>query len=81
MTEEILKIKNIEDDYERAYQLVSITFKDITDKGGKPYIGHLTRVSDKLKKKDTKVAGLLHDILEDIEYISVSYTHLRAHET
>ena len=70
MTEEILKLKNIEDDYERAYQLVSITFKDITDKGGKPYIGHLKRVSDKLKKKDTKVAGLLHDILEDIEYIS-----------
>ena len=27
-------------------------------------------MSDKLKKKDTKVAGLLHDILEDIEYIS-----------
>ncbi len=62
--DELLQIK---DDYERALSLVEILFKDITDKEGKPYINHLLRVSEKLENKNTKIAGLLHDVLEDID--------------
>lgn len=61
------QIKLIEDDYERAYQLVSLKFKDKTDKEGEPYINHLIRVSEKLNNKNTKIAGLLHDIVEDTD--------------
>ena len=64
--EELLKIN---DDYERALSLIKILFKDITDKEGKPYINHLIRVSNNLENKNTKTAGLLHDVLEDIEYM------------
>lgn len=57
----------IKDDYQRAYQLVSILFQDKTDKEGEPYIGHLERVSNKLTKENTRIAGLLHDVVEDTE--------------
>lgn len=56
----------ISDDYLRALELVHILFKDIRDKEGQPYVGHLIRVSEKLDNKNTKVAGLLHDTIEDI---------------
>lgn len=60
-------IKNISDDYSRALALVKKLFADKTDKEGKPYIGHLVRVSNKLTNTNTKIAGLLHDVVEDIE--------------
>ena len=60
-------IKNISDDYSRALALVEKLFADKTDKEGKPYIGHLVRVSNKLTNTNTKIAGLLHDVVEDIE--------------
>ena len=63
--ERIKRLNMIEDDYERALLLVSELFEDIKDKEKKPYINHLIRVSIKLNNKDTKVAGLLHDTLED----------------
>jgi len=56
----------IEDDYERALVLVKILFKDIKDKEGKPFVEHLMRVSEKVLNYNTKVAGLLHDTIEDI---------------
>lgn len=59
-------IKNISDDYSRAKKLVEILFKNIKDKEGQPYIDHLIRVSDKLTDKNTRIAGLLHDVVEDI---------------
>ena len=62
--EELLKIQ---DDYERALSLIKVLFKDITDKEGEPYINHLLRVSEKLENKNTKIAGLLHDTIEDID--------------
>ena len=62
--EELLKIQ---DDYERALLLIKVLFKDITDKEGEPYINHLLRVSEKLENKNTKIAGLLHDTIEDID--------------
>ncbi len=60
-------IKEIKDDYERAYELVKYLFKDKKDKEGAPYIEHLERVSSKLVKENTKIAGLLHDTVEDTE--------------
>ena len=66
-TEEIISIKNISDDYSRALALVEKLFATKTDKEGEPYIGHLLRVSDKLTNINTKIAGLLHDVVEDIE--------------
>lgn len=64
----------IKDDYQRAHQLVSILFQDKTDKEGEPYIGHLERVSNKLTKENTRIAGLLHDVVEDTE---ISFDDLR----
>ncbi len=58
----------VEDDYERAYKLVKELFKNITDKEGQSYIKHLERVSNKLTNQDTKIAGLLHDVVEDTEF-------------
>lgn len=60
--QELLKIK---DDEKRAYELVKLLFKDKKDKEGEPYIGHLERVSNKLTNQNTRIAGLLHDTVED----------------
>ena len=66
-TDELTLIKGISDDYSRALALVEKLFANKTDKEGEPYIGHLLRVSNKLTNTNTKIAGLLHDIVEDIE--------------
>ena len=66
--ERIKRLLKVEDDYERALLLVSELFEDKKDKEGKPYINHLIRVSTKLDNHNTKVAGLLHDTLEDTNY-------------
>lgn len=65
---------NIEDDYQRAYELVKELFKDKKDKEGEPYIGHLERVSNKLSNQNTRIAGLLHDVIEDT---SLTFTDLK----
>ena len=57
-----LKINNL---YDRALLLVSDLFENKTDKEGLPYINHLIRVSVKLDTEELKIAGLLHDTLED----------------
>ena len=59
-----LKINNL---YDRALLLVSDLFKDKRDKAGDPYINHLIRVSLKLDTDELKIAGLLHDVLEDTD--------------
>lgn len=66
-TKEIKEIKKISNIYDKAYKLVEILFVDHYDKAGQPYINHLLRVSQKLKNTETKVAGLLHDTIEDIK--------------
>ena len=66
--ERMKRLLKVEDDYERALLLVSELFEDKKDKEGKPYINHLIRVSTKLDNHNTKVAGLLHDTLEDTNY-------------
>lgn len=39
-------------------------FKDKTDKGGKPYIGHLIRVAQNVKPRYARIA-FCHDVIED----------------
>jgi len=65
--EEIERIKNCSNMIEKCEELVTRLFKNRTDKAGKPYIGHLKRVSSRLKNEDEICAALLHDTLEDIE--------------
>ena len=70
MEKKLLLFKEISDEYDRAYLLVSYLFKDKKDKAGEPYLGHLIRVSDCLSMGDAKVAALLHDVVEDVSDIS-----------
>ncbi len=65
----------ITDDYKRSLKLVEYLFKNKTDKEGEPYINHLLRVSNKLSNPNTKIAGLLHDTVEDT---STTFDDLKA---
>ncbi len=67
------KVKSIKCEYDKALYLVSRLFKNIKDKAGEPYINHLIRVSIGVEGKDTKVAALLHDVVEDIPGMSFNY--------
>ena len=64
---EHLKIMDL---YSKSEVLVRKLFEGKTDKEGKPYVNHLLRVSGKMTSIDGKVAGLLHDVVEDIEGVS-----------
>jgi len=63
----LIKIDNL---YLKAEIIITKLFKDKYDKEGKPYIGHLYRVSGKLNEEIEKVVGLLHDTIEDTEITS-----------
>ena len=54
-------------DLEKAYKLAYKYFKDKVDKGGNPYMNHLMFVSNNCLFEDSKIVGLLHDILEDTD--------------
>jgi hypothetical protein len=59
-----------------ALHLATALFEGVTDKAGKPYIGHLLRVRDGLRglfqeaaadrRESLQVIALLHDVIEDI---------------
>ena len=53
--------------YEKARSIVNEVFKEKTDKGKNPYTQHLYTVSNNLDTTEEKIAGLLHDIIEDTE--------------
>lgn len=63
--EKIEEIKNIEDEVYKALELVTILFDKEIDKGGHPYIVHLTSVYKGVYTKEEKVVALLHDTMED----------------
>ena len=63
--EEFYELCGLDDLYLKAKIIVFELFKDKVDKAGKPYIGHLIRVSESLTDPIERIAGLLHDILED----------------
>lgn len=64
---ELTEILNIQSQEEKAKVIVQRLFEGKFDKGGKPYVFHLYRVSDKLKGELERTAGLLHDTFEDTE--------------
>ncbi len=65
--ERLNQIKTYDNLYLKTKILVDLLFAEKKDKAGKPYLGHLYRVSEKMTTLDGKVAGLLHDVVEDIK--------------
>lgn len=65
--DELETIYNIENLYLKALIIIHELYKDNLDKEGKPYIGHLIRVAAKLEEMTEKIAGLLHDTVEDTD--------------
>lgn len=59
--------------------LVKKLFRDKHDIGGQPYFYHLRHVGDacKVLGEDFQIVGLLHDILEDIPFVSVAHLQER----
>ena len=53
--------------YNKAVRIIEHEFKYKTDKGGKPYIEHLHRVSSRFRNRKHRIVGLLHDLVEDCE--------------
>lgn len=51
---------------ELAFQIANKAFEGKTDKGGEPYINHLTRVAKKFKDDSFLYPiAILHDLIED----------------
>lgn len=67
---DLQKIRECEDLYLKSATLVRILFLNKTDPVGIPYLYHLQRVSDRMTTYYGQVAGLLHDLVEDIEGIT-----------
>lgn len=63
------KMDVVEDDYllGKAYCVASRAHFSQLDKCGKPYILHPVRVSNRCHTMETKIAALLHDVVEDSE--------------
>lgn len=53
--------------YLKALDLASWKHRDQKDKAGKPYFGHISRVSNACKTSPAKVVALLHDVIEDTD--------------
>lgn len=49
----------------QAETIVYNAFMHKKDKAGKPYIGHLHRVRDRVDTKQLKIIALLHNLIED----------------
>ena len=56
--------------YARCDILIYLLFKNKFDKEGEPYINHLYRVSANMSSINGKIAGLLHDVVEDIDGVT-----------
>lgn len=61
------KIRKCEDLYLKSAIIVSVVFDGKIDKSKDPYLWHLIRVSDRMTTLEGKVAGLLHDLVEDFD--------------
>ena len=62
------KIMNNETLLEKAIRIATEAHKSQEDKYGAPYIGHLTRVMNYGVSTDEKIAGILHDLVEDTQW-------------
>ena len=65
--EELGVISRMKDLHLKSTVIVTELFKNKKDKAGYPYLWHLLRVSNRLDLEIEKIAGLLHDVLEDTE--------------
>lgn len=54
-------------EYVKALDIASWAHRDQKDKAGKPYFGHLARVSMACDSNVAKIVALLHDVLEDTD--------------
>ena len=52
----------------KAVTIALEAHKDATDKAGMPYAGHIMRVMQAGRTNDEKIAGVLHDIVEDTDW-------------
>ena len=52
----------------KAVTIALEAHKGATDKAGMPYIGHVMRVMQAGRTIDEKIAGVLHDIVEDTDW-------------
>lgn len=69
-----------------ALNIIDVAFAGKKDKAGKPYIGHLHRAKDNVKKyykdffdftlEDLEIVALLHDLIED--YPEWTLSHIKA---
>ena len=58
-------------DLGKAISIAASAFKDIKDKGGKPYILHCLHVMNKMKYQEDEelmIVAVLHDLVEDTEW-------------
>ncbi|MDE5560967.1 MAG: phosphohydrolase [Bacteroidaceae bacterium] len=53
---------------QKAIEIATESHKNQTDRAGKPYIGHITRVMQAGKTIEERIAGILHDIVEDTHW-------------
>lgn len=53
---------------ELAWSIAEPAFKDITDRGGTPYVEHLRYVSEHAQTRIGRIVGVLHDLFEDTEW-------------
>lgn len=51
--------------FDKAAEIAIRAHQGQTDKSGKPYIGHVMRVSAHCHTPESKVIALLHDVVED----------------
>ena len=58
----------MEEILQRAIEIATEAHKEQKDRSGKPYIGHITRVSQAGRTLEERMAGILHDIVEDTDW-------------
>ncbi len=53
---------------QKTIEMATEAHKGQTDRASKPYIGHITRVMQAGKTTEERMAGILHDIVEDTHW-------------
>jgi len=60
---------------QKAIEMAEEAHKGQTDRAGKPYIGHITRVMQAGKTIEQRMTGILHDIVEDTHWTFENLLH------
>ncbi|MDE6513775.1 MAG: phosphohydrolase [Muribaculaceae bacterium] len=53
---------------QKAIEIATEAHKNQRDRAGKPYIGHISRVMQAGETQEERIAGILHDIVEDTSW-------------